>query len=41
MTPREVLAAVESNNDLGRRISKRVSEGGIVALTKPDEARFR
>lgn len=41
MTPREALAAVEANNDLGRRISKRVSEGGIAALTKPDEARFR
>jgi acyl-CoA synthetase (AMP-forming)/AMP-acid ligase II len=41
LTPREALAAVEANNDLGRRIVERVGEGGIVALTKPDESRFR
>jgi hypothetical protein len=41
LTPREALAALEANNDLGRRIAERVGEGGIVALTKPDESRFR
>jgi long-chain acyl-CoA synthetase len=41
LTPREALAAVEANNDLGRRIVERVGEGGVVALTKPDESRFR
>jgi len=41
LTPRDALAAVEANNDLGRRIVERVGEGGIVALTKPDESRFR
>ena len=41
LTPREALAAVEANNDLGRRVIERVGEGGVVALTKPDESRFR
>ncbi len=41
LTPREALAAVEASNDLGRRIIDRVGEGGVVALTKPDESRFR
>lgn len=41
VTPREALAAVQAGNALGRRIAERVAEGGIVALTKPDEARFR
>jgi acyl-CoA synthetase (AMP-forming)/AMP-acid ligase II len=41
LTPREALAAVEANNDLGRRVVERVGEGGVVALTKPDESRFR
>jgi long-chain acyl-CoA synthetase len=41
LTPREALAAVEANNDLGRRVVEQVGEGGIVALTKPDESRFR
>ena len=41
LTPREALAAVGADNDLGRRIIGRVGDGGVVALTKPDEARFR
>jgi hypothetical protein len=41
LTPREALAAVEAHNDLGRRVVERVGEGGVVALTKPDESRFR
>ena len=41
LTPREALAAVQANNDLGRRVVERVGEGGVVALTKPDESRFR
>ena len=41
LTPREALAAVQVDSALGRRIAEQVAEGGIVALTKPDEARFR
>jgi long-chain acyl-CoA synthetase len=41
LTPRDALAAVQADNALGRRIAERVAEGGIVALTRPDEARFR
>jgi len=41
LTPREALAAVQVDSALGRRIAQQVAEGGIVALTKPDEARFR
>jgi long-chain acyl-CoA synthetase len=41
LTPREALTAVQADNALGRRIAERVADGGIVALTKPDEARFR
>ena len=41
LTPRDALAAVQVDSALGRRIAEQVAEGGIVALTKPDEARFR
>lgn len=41
LTPREALAAIRADNALGRRLGERVAEAGIVALTQPDEARFR
>jgi hypothetical protein len=41
LTPRHALAAIGSGSDLGRHIAEVVAAGGIVALTQPDEARFR
>ncbi len=41
ITPREALAAVRAANPLGERLAACVAQGGVVALTKPDEARFR
>ena len=41
LTPRDALAAIRADSALGRRIAEVVAYGGIVALTKPDEARFR
>lgn len=41
LTPREALAAIRADSATGRRIAEVVADGGIVALTKPDEARFR
>ena len=41
LTPREALAAVQADSALGRRIAKQMAKGGIVTLTKPNEARFR
>ncbi len=40
-TPRDALQAIEQGSDAGRRIAAIVEEEGIVALTRPDEARFR
>ena len=41
MTPRDALQAIEQGSGAGRRIAAIVEEGGIVALTRPAEARFR
>ena len=41
LTPRDALAALEADDTLGRRLGELVAEGGVVALTKPNEARFR
>lgn len=41
MTPRVALAEIEKGDEIGRRIVAVINESGIVALTKPDEARFR
>jgi acyl-CoA synthetase (AMP-forming)/AMP-acid ligase II len=41
LSPRAALAAIDADDALGRRITECVAEGGVVALTKPNEARFR
>jgi len=41
MTPRAALAEIEKDGEIGRRIVTIINTDGIVALTKPDEARFR
>ena len=41
ITPREALAAIGRDDATGRRIAEVVAADGIVALTRPDEARFR
>jgi len=41
MTPRDALQAIEQGSGAGRRIAAIVEEEGIVALTRPAEARFR
>ena len=41
LTPREALAVLQADSALSRRIAEQVTKGGIVALTKPNEARFR
>jgi acyl-CoA synthetase (AMP-forming)/AMP-acid ligase II len=41
LTPRHALAALQSRDALGQRLAAAIDGGGIVALTRPDEARFR
>ena len=41
LTPRQALAALRSGDALGQRLARAIDGGGIVALTRPDEARFR
>lgn len=41
VTPRAALASLEEDGALWRRIAAIVDRDGIVALTRPDEARFR
>jgi len=41
MTPLAALAELEKNGEIGRRIAAVIESGGIVELTKPNEARFR
>ena len=41
MTPRDALRAVDEGTASGRRLIEIVQTQGIVALTRPDEARFR
>jgi hypothetical protein len=41
LTPRAALAAVRAGDALGQRLAAAIDRGGIVALTRPDEARFR
>jgi acyl-CoA synthetase (AMP-forming)/AMP-acid ligase II len=41
LTPRAALAAVRAGDALGQRLAAAIDGGGIVALTRPDEARFR
>jgi hypothetical protein len=41
VSPNEALHALETGTALGARIEALVDAGGVVALTKPDEARFR
>ena len=41
LTPRQALAALRSGDALGQRLAAAIDAGGIVALTRPDEARFR
>ena len=41
LTPRQVLAALQAGDALGQRLAVAIEHGGIVALTRPDEARFK
>jgi hypothetical protein len=41
LTPRQALAALRSGDALGQRLAGAIDAGGIVALTRPDEARFK
>jgi acyl-CoA synthetase (AMP-forming)/AMP-acid ligase II len=41
LTPRQALAALQAGNALGQRLAGVIDGGGIVALTRPDEARFK
>ena len=41
MTPREALAAVDAHSALGQRVTTIIDTQGLVAMTQPDEARFR
>jgi long-chain acyl-CoA synthetase len=41
VTPRKALQAVRDGDAPGRRLGQAIEAGGIVALTRPDEARFR
>jgi len=41
LAPRAALAALRAGDALGQRLAPALAEGGIVALTRPDEARFR
>ncbi len=41
LTPRQALAALRFGDALGLRLAAAIDAGGIVALTRPDEARFR
>ncbi len=41
LTPRAALAALRAGAALGQRLAQAIAAGGIVALTRPDEARFR
>jgi long-chain acyl-CoA synthetase len=41
LTPRQALVALRSGNALGQRLAAAIDGAGIVALTRPDEARFR
>jgi acyl-CoA synthetase (AMP-forming)/AMP-acid ligase II len=41
LTPREAEQALQSDNDTGRSLSRRMVDSGIVGLMQPNEARFR
>ncbi len=41
LTPRAALSAIEAGDARGRRLDGVIAEGGIVALLRPDEARYR
>jgi acyl-CoA synthetase (AMP-forming)/AMP-acid ligase II len=41
LTPRQALAALQAGDTLGRRLADAIAAGGIVALTRPDESRFK
>jgi len=41
LTPSAAREALRAGDALGQRLAQAIGEGGIVALTKPDEARFR
>ncbi len=41
LAPHDALAALRAGDALGQRLARALAEGGIVALTRPDEARFR
>jgi hypothetical protein len=41
VTPRQALAAVDEHSVLGQRVAKIIDTQGLVAMTQPDEARFR
>ena len=41
LTPRQALAALQAGDALGQRLASAIDRGGIVALTRPDEARFK
>jgi len=41
LTPEAALRALAANDALGRRVASMIDQGGVVALTRPDEARFR
>jgi long-chain acyl-CoA synthetase len=41
LTPRQALAALQSGDALSQALAQAIGAGGIVALTRPDESRFR
>jgi acyl-CoA synthetase (AMP-forming)/AMP-acid ligase II len=41
LTPRQALAALQAGEVLGQRLATAIDSGGIVAMTRPNEARFR
>ncbi len=41
LTPRQALAALQAGDVLGQRLAATIDSGGIVAMTRPNEARFK
>jgi len=41
LTPKAALRALAANDALGRRLATTIDQIGVVALTRPDEARFK
>jgi long-chain acyl-CoA synthetase len=41
LTPRQALTALQAGDAIGQALEQAIGQGGIVALLRPDEARFR